>query len=125
MIFDNGSGIFKGGVNEEDQPSVEFPTLVGKPINPMMMVGVDQKDFYVGNEVQSKKSLLEIVSPIEKCEIMNWDYMVQIWQHCFENELNIDITEHSLMVTEDHSNPLPKKEKTLEIFMENFGVENF
>ena len=53
-IFDNGSGLFKAGMGDEDAPRVVFPTITGKPTNPNMMVGMDQKEIYVGPEADEK-----------------------------------------------------------------------
>lgn len=57
VIFDNGSGVFKAGLGDDDSPRVVFPTIVGKPKNPSLMVGMDQKDFYVGADAQAKRNL--------------------------------------------------------------------
>lgn len=65
IIFDNGSGCFKAGFSENYSPHSIFPSIVGIPKNPNLMVGMDQKDFYVGNEAQAKMSLLNIYKPIK------------------------------------------------------------
>ena len=66
VIFDNGTGCFNAGFSENYSPHVIFPTIVGKPKNPNLMVGMDQKDFYVGNDAQAKLSLLNVSNPIKK-----------------------------------------------------------
>lgn len=66
VIFDNGTGWFKAGFSENYSPHVVFPTIVGEPKNPNLMVGMDQKDFYVGNEAHAKLSLLKISNPMQK-----------------------------------------------------------
>lgn len=43
------------------------------------MVGMDQKEFYVGNEAASKESLLEISHPLKKGQIVDWSQMELIW----------------------------------------------
>ena len=50
IIFDNGSGYFKAGFAEDFNCSVYFPTVVGTPKSSNLMIGMDQKDFFVGNE---------------------------------------------------------------------------
>lgn len=64
VIFDNGSGLFKAGVEDDDAPRVVFPTIVGKPSKPNLMVGMDQKDLYMGSEAYEKRALLDISHPI-------------------------------------------------------------
>lgn len=38
--------------------------IVGKPKDETLMVGMDQKDFYFGQEALDKKSLLDITYPV-------------------------------------------------------------
>jgi actin len=54
LIIDNGSGYIKAGIAGDDAPKTYFPTLIGRPKQPGMMVGMDQKDMYIGHEVSSK-----------------------------------------------------------------------
>ena len=49
MVIDFGSGITKAGFSGDDAPRTVFPTIVGKPKMPGIMVGLDQKDLYVGD----------------------------------------------------------------------------
>ena len=42
--MDNGSGMCKAGFAGDDAPRAVFPSIVGRPKMPGIMVGMDQKD---------------------------------------------------------------------------------
>jgi len=44
LVIDNGSGMIKGGFAGDDAPRSVFPSVVGRPRYPGVMVGMGQKD---------------------------------------------------------------------------------
>ena len=48
VIIDNGSGVCKAGFSGNDAPSTAFPAIVGYPKYTQMMVGLGNKEVYIG-----------------------------------------------------------------------------
>merc|ERR1712241_20554 len=50
LVVDKGSGMCKAGFASDDAPRAVFPSIVGRPRHQGVMVGMGQKDSYMGTE---------------------------------------------------------------------------
>ena len=64
IMVDIGSYNIKAGFSGEDAPKVNMPTVIGKAKSKGVLVGMDQKDFFIGQEALTKKAALNLSYPV-------------------------------------------------------------
>ncbi|XP_036151440.1 actin-1-like [Myotis myotis] len=136
IICDFGSGSSKVGFAGAKVPLAIFPTVLGKfrhledvsdsrrPAWVLgdLMVGLDKKVWFIGDEVQEQRKKLNLVYPLSRATVTNWDHMEKIWHHTFYQVLRAAPEQHPLLLTEPPSNPKASKERTAQILFETFNV---
>ncbi|XP_041473522.1 actin, cytoplasmic-like [Lytechinus variegatus] len=122
IVIDNGSGTTKAGYAGDDKPKFVFPTTVGRPRHQGVMVGMGQKSCFVGDEAQSKRGILTLNLPLEHGNVTNWENMTEIWQHIFNNQLQVKPEDHPVLLTEYPLCPKANREIKAQVMFEKFDV---
>lgn len=89
IVIDLGSHSIKAGFSGEDTPRVTIPTIIGKPRDPALMIGMVQKEYYTGWDAWNKKHLLTISNPIYEGVVTNFEELQKILEDLANYELKI------------------------------------
>ena len=122
IVIDHGSGFIKAGFANDDAPKHVFPAVIGTPKSPGIMIGMDQKDSYIGKEALQKKNNLILSEPIQQGILTDFDEMRKIWKHLWNDELTVNPDSYSMMITEPPKNDKKIREQLCKIMFEEYYV---
>jgi actin-related protein len=126
VVIDNGSSTIKVGFSGDDAPIATFPAIVGRGRHVYIMVGMDHKSCYVGDEAWSKRGVLLLKHPLDSLGLVtDWNEMENVWHHAFYNEARVSPEESPVLMTEAILNPKANRERMIQICFENFDVPAF
>ncbi|CAK0864615.1 unnamed protein product [Prorocentrum cordatum] len=122
LVVDSGSGLCKASFSGDDASRAVFPSIVGRPKMPGILVGMDQKDSDVVGEAQSKRGVLSLKYPVEHGIVANLDDMENMWHHTFYNELRAAPDGHPVLIAEAALNLKANRVRMTQIMFEAFNV---
>lgn len=128
VVIDNGTGYTKMGYAGNAEPSYIIPSTIAlgdqgaAKSSFRNKQGVDDLDFYIGNEALAHASTHQVKYPISQGIIEDWDSMEKMWQRCLFQYLRCEPEEHYMLLTEPPLNPPENRESTAEIMFETFNV---
>jgi actin len=120
LVIDNGTGWSKAGFAGDSSPTV-FPTVLGYSKDAKS----SSRDVFVGQDAVQLADLSLLRYPIDCGVITNWDDMQIVWENTFKKVLNVDPAEHPVLLTEPPLNPKINRERTIQLFFEQFRVPSF
>jgi len=122
LVLDNGSGTTKAGFAGDDAPRSVFQSKIGQPKMPGIMVGLEEREIYAGEEANAKRGVLTIDQPIQRRKVINWEAMEMLWNHTLYTELKIPPEDHAILLSEPPKNSKEAREHTTKIMFEYFNV---
>jgi len=115
IVIDIGSGTLKAGFASDDAPKHIIPMVMGKPKSKGALIGMDQKEWYIGHEALSKKALLDFTKPVVAGRVQEIEKMEQIISHLMNDVMQRTLEEHKVMITEVPLNTMRKREELVEL----------
>ena len=83
VIIDTGSGVIKAGFSGDSTPIAICPSIIGRPRHKSVMVGMNAKEYFVGEELKSMRGISSLDYPIKNGIINNWEDMEKIKKAVF------------------------------------------
>lgn len=133
IIMDNGSNSTKVGFSGKDVPDHISPTVIGSLVDTDGDAHIDEgilnvkflgyENFFYGEQVLN--SQMDKIFPVQKGVIQDFDKMISYWNHLFKNEFRHKPSEHPIHILEKPDTKAIHREKQMEVFFENFGVQNY
>jgi actin-related protein len=123
VVLDPGSFFLKSGFVDSDAPRAVFPPIVGRPRHTGVMVGMGQKDSYVGDEGGNmRRGMLTYHNPLSGGLVTNWDDIEKLLHHNFYNEMRVVPEETPFFLAEPVLAPRSQREKFCQMGFETFNV---
>eukprot|EP01012_Entosiphon_sulcatum_P031593 TRINITY_DN4009_c0_g1_i1.p1 TRINITY_DN4009_c0_g1~~TRINITY_DN4009_c0_g1_i1.p1 ORF type:complete len:392 (+),score=68.24 TRINITY_DN4009_c0_g1_i1:171-1346(+) len=122
VVLDLGSGFTKCGFAGANFPTAVFQSVVGRPLlrSGELSEGLNLKDIMVGDDAVAVRNALDITQPIKQSVVRDWANLEILLDYAFSEKLNINPSEHKIMLTEPPMNSRKGREKMVELLMEHY-----
>ncbi len=125
LVLDIGSFNIKAGFSGDHTPKLISQTVIGYPKHPGIMIGMDQKDFYTGNDAKAKKHFLNLSEPVVNGEVKNFDELSKILLDLVVHDLKWTFEKQNVLITENpHTNTKEIREKYAALMFEVFEADS-
>ncbi len=125
IIIDIGSAYVKVGFAGETSPRYIFPCITGTEKYHSVMVDVDARNVYVGQDAMKMRGVLKISHPIQRGSIADWDSYYQILNHILYTLLRIENPlDYPILYVENPFEPKDIKEYIARVFFETHQINS-
>ncbi|MHA2180256.1 MAG: double zinc ribbon domain-containing protein [Promethearchaeota archaeon] len=125
IIVDIGSAYVKVGFAGEPGPRFVFPCITGTEKYKSVMVDVNARSMYVGNDVSRMRGVLKISHPIQRGSVMNWDSFYEILNYIFYSLLRVEsLSDYPVFYCESPFMHRETKEYIARLLFETHGVRS-
>lgn len=114
LLIDIGTRFCKAGICVNEEPSIIFPTRIGKKKNDSVN--------YIGTNIELDPSIEELKDPIVYGSIKDFNALSTIISGIFQN-LNIEPEDYTLVLTEPSLNSIKERQNLIEYMLEELKVE--
>jgi len=120
IVIDNGAGELKFGHAGATVPRGRIPNCIAKVDKENQILVADEVDtVYNGATLRYQR-------PFDRGFLLNWQHEIEIWQRVFgPTHLNINPTNHSLVLTEAPCTPESLQNDMNEVVFEDFGFNSY
>ena len=124
IIIDNGSSSIKFGRSIDNYFGTppKISTCVGYLKEKNRKYGNLIKEYYIGDELEEKRDNFAVKYPMERGIIKDWDIMEKLYDNIFFNKLEVNTSEHNVLITELPYNSKKNRENLLEYMFEVYDV---
>ncbi|XP_010124080.1 PREDICTED: actin-like protein 7A [Chlamydotis macqueenii] len=119
VVIDIGTGYFKCGFAGDAWPSYVVSSPVGKP---MQETGSNQKNTFVGRELQNSSIPLTPINPIRHGIVVDWNCVQDTLDFIFQTEMKIQPEDHAVLLSVPPLCSMTDKERYAEMMFEGLHV---